>query len=32
MNQLMLFGKTITVHCENHAKHTNTLCGQNAEI
>jgi hypothetical protein len=32
INLLMLFGETIAVYCENHMKHTNTLCGQNAEI
>jgi hypothetical protein len=25
----MLFGETVTVYCENH---TDTLCGQNAEL
>jgi hypothetical protein len=25
----MLFGETVTVYCENHTEHTNTLCGQN---
>jgi hypothetical protein len=25
-NQLMLFGGTVTVYCENHTKHTNTVC------
>jgi hypothetical protein len=30
-NQLMLFEGTVTVHCENHTEHTDTLCGQNAE-
>jgi hypothetical protein len=28
----MLFGETVTVSCENHTEHTNTLCGQNAEF
>jgi hypothetical protein len=28
----MLYGETITVHCENHKKHTDTLCGQNVEF
>jgi hypothetical protein len=27
----MLFRKTAAVYCENHTKHTDTLCGQNAE-
>jgi thioredoxin-related protein len=31
-NQLMLFGETVAVYCENHTKHTNTLCKQNAEF
>jgi translation initiation factor IF-1 len=31
-NQLMLFGETVAVYCENHTEHTNTLCGQNAEF
>jgi hypothetical protein len=31
LNRLMLFGEIITVYCENHTEHTNTLCGQNAE-
>jgi hypothetical protein len=26
----MLFGETVTVYCENHTEHTDTLCGQNA--
>jgi hypothetical protein len=26
---LTLFGETVAVYCENHAEHTNTLCGQN---
>jgi hypothetical protein len=26
-----MFRKVIAVYCENHAKHINTLCGQNAE-
>jgi hypothetical protein len=30
-NRLMLFRETI-VYCENHEKHTNTLCGQNVEF
>jgi hypothetical protein len=28
----MLFRETVTVYCENHTVHTNTLCGQNAEF
>jgi hypothetical protein len=28
----MLFRETVTVYCENHTEHTNTLCGQNAEF
>jgi hypothetical protein len=28
----MLFRETVAVYCENHTKHTNTLCGQNAEF
>jgi hypothetical protein len=28
----MLFGETVTVYCENHTEHTDTLCGQNAEF
>jgi hypothetical protein len=31
-NRLMLFRKAIGFHCENHTKHTNTLCEHNAEI
>jgi hypothetical protein len=31
-NRLMLFRETVAVYCENHMEHTNTLCGQNAEI
>jgi hypothetical protein len=30
-NRLMLFGETVTVYCENHTQHTNTLCVRNAE-
>jgi translation initiation factor IF-1 len=26
----MLFRETVTVYCENHTEHTNTVCGQNA--
>jgi hypothetical protein len=29
-NRLMLFRETVTVYCENHTKHSDTLCGQNA--
>jgi hypothetical protein len=29
---LMLFRETVAVYCENHTEHTNTLCGQNAEL
>jgi hypothetical protein len=28
----MLFGETVAVHWENYTEHTNTLCGQNAEL
>jgi hypothetical protein len=28
----MLFGETVAVYCENHTEHTDTLCGQNAEL
>jgi hypothetical protein len=31
-NQLMRFGETFAVYCENHTEHTITLCGQNAEF
>jgi hypothetical protein len=31
-NRLMLFGETVTVYCENHTEHTDTLCGKNAEV
>jgi hypothetical protein len=31
-NQLMLFGETVAVYCENHTEHTDTLLGQNAEF
>jgi hypothetical protein len=31
-NRLMLFRETVAVLCENHMAHTNTLCGQNAEL
>jgi hypothetical protein len=32
INWLTLFKKIIAVYSENHAKHINTLCGQNAEL
>jgi hypothetical protein len=28
----MLFRETVAVYCENHKKHADTLCGQNAEL
>jgi hypothetical protein len=28
----MLFRETVAVYCENHMEHTDTLCGQNAEV
>jgi hypothetical protein len=28
----MLFRETVAVYCENHTEHTNTLCGQKAEL
>jgi hypothetical protein len=28
----MLFSETVAVYCENHAEHTSTLCGQNADF
>jgi hypothetical protein len=28
----MLFGGKVDVYCENHNKHTDTLCGQAAEF
>jgi hypothetical protein len=31
-NQLMLFVEVNAVYCDNHTKHINTLCGQNAEF
>jgi hypothetical protein len=31
-NRLMLFRETVAVYCENHTEHTDTLCGQNAEL
>jgi hypothetical protein len=31
-NRLMLFRETVTVYCENHTEHTNTLCEQNVEL
>jgi hypothetical protein len=30
--RLMLFGETVAVYCENHAEHTDTLCGENVEF
>jgi hypothetical protein len=32
LNRLILFGETVTVHCENQTEHINTVCGQDAEI
>jgi hypothetical protein len=32
INSLILFRKIIAFYCENHTKHTNTLCGQNVEV
>jgi hypothetical protein len=29
---LMLVRETVAVYCENHTEHTDTLCGQDAEI
>jgi hypothetical protein len=31
-NRLMLFRETVAVYCENRTEHTNTLCGQNADL
>jgi hypothetical protein len=31
-NRLMLFRETVSVYCENHTEHTDTLCGQNVEF
>jgi hypothetical protein len=31
-SRLMLFRETVAVYCENHTDHTDTLCGQNAEV
>jgi predicted Zn-dependent protease with MMP-like domain len=31
-NRLMLFREMISVYCENHTEHINTLCGQNVEF
>jgi hypothetical protein len=28
----MLFGETVTVYCDNHTEHIDTLCGQNVEF
>jgi hypothetical protein len=30
-NRLMLLGESVSVYCENHTEHINTLRGQNAE-
>jgi hypothetical protein len=32
INRFVLFKAIIAVYCENHTKHTHTLCGQNAEF
>jgi hypothetical protein len=32
VNRLMPFKEIIAVYCENHAKHANALCRQNAEV
>jgi hypothetical protein len=29
---LMLFRETINIYNDNYAKHTNTFCGENAEL
>jgi hypothetical protein len=31
-NRSMLLGEIVAVYCENHTEHTDTLCGQNAEL
>jgi hypothetical protein len=31
-NRLMLLRETVAVYCENHTEHTDTLCGQTAEV
>ena len=31
-SQLMLYREIITVCCEIHTKHINTVCGQNVEL
>jgi hypothetical protein len=31
-SRLMLFRERNAAYCENHTKHTDTLCGQNAEF
>jgi hypothetical protein len=31
-SRLMLFREIVDVYCENQMKHTNTLCGKNAEF
>jgi hypothetical protein len=28
----MLFWERVALYCENHKEHTDTLCGQNAEL
>jgi hypothetical protein len=28
----MLLRETVAAYCENHTEHTDTLCGQNAEV
>jgi hypothetical protein len=30
-NRLMLFREIIVLYCENHMRHTNTLCGQDVD-
>jgi hypothetical protein len=32
ITRLILFREMVAVYCESHTKHTNTLCGQNAEF
>jgi hypothetical protein len=31
-NRLIVYRETVAVYCEDHTKHTNTLCRQNAEF
>jgi hypothetical protein len=31
-SRLMLFEETVAVYCANYTKHTDTFCGQNAEV